>query len=512
MDPHFHGDTIVRFLDDAEEAGEDAFVCIWRGGGKTGLITEPRPAWWLAKNPFVRVGLANATGDGASLMVRVSASIIKSSWAYRQAFPETIPGDKWGEDGYYLKVSDEEEESFGTKERKQPSLKGYGVRGNITGSHFNGGFIVDDLLNEEMADSEQMRRRVERFWGELTNTIDPGCPLIGCGTRWTFDDYLGKIISGELTGPKGRIKVLQCNVSNYNPQTKQHELTSPRRTWYDDHGNAYEYGEDFDSLEAKKKALKSRFSALYYNSPVLAEDIQFDVQNIQFFQKLPPPFELGPVGRMLIETESGSKAIMSTYSQMNKALHRNISVEEVSVRRVDKDTRIRTILQPIIANFQLVMRQDIYDREDNLGQELRTFPKSTYKDCLDALCHAIEAAQHDKDDLYPRVHIAVDPAFTDEDYSDFTAICAVCRFQGQYWILDCQRFQTSRADYIVNMHYAVYDRFNNMAFKEEAQQATKKKGFSSMRTKRHNGGRRRSDLYRDSFDIDLTVVQRDNRK
>lgn len=54
--------------------------------------------------------------------------------------------------------------------------------------------------------------------------------------------------------------------------------------------------------------------------------------------------------------------------------------------RIDKDWRIRTILQPVIANGRLFMRGDMTE----LRTEIGSFPLSPIKDLVDALASAIK--------------------------------------------------------------------------------------------------------------------------
>jgi predicted phage terminase large subunit-like protein len=54
--------------------------------------------------------------------------------------------------------------------------------------------------------------------------------------------------------------------------------------------------------------------------------------------------------------------------------------------RIDKDWRIRTVLQPVIANGRLFMRPDMTE----LRTEIASFPLSPIKDLIDALASAIK--------------------------------------------------------------------------------------------------------------------------
>lgn len=509
MDPWFHGEELCRFLEELEANEEDGLILTWRGSGKTGMITQPMPAWWLAKNHYGRVGISNAIEDKAAKMGKVAAAIITNNRAYKLCFPHVRPSEKWGEAGYYLDVA--AEEIFGSKERVDPSISTYGIRGNITGAHLNGGFIFDDLLNMDYSKSVAMRRRAEEFFTEVINIIDPGVPIRGCATRWTYDDYCGKIETGELLGPRGRLRIYKTGVTKKD-KAGNPTLVWPQHTYKDSRGMKVKAGETFSRLEAKKKTLKGLFSALYYNEPVANEDIQFDLSMIHTFKTLPPPFELGPVGRIGVECESQGTSLLSTFSVMMRTERRVFQIEKLTAGRMDKKERIRSILQPVIKYGTFNIREDLYRREDNLGEELRTFDKGS-DDALDACSYLIKMCDINRIDVYPIVNIAVDPAFSAEYYSDWTAIVAGCAFQGQFWILDCVKFQTNRTDYIVRMLFSMYDKFNNLAFKQAQESKIYKPGYKSLGARRNNVIRRGGFPWGgDSFDVDLSIIQRERKE
>ena len=514
MDPWFHGTELCTFLEDLQNNNEDGLILVWRGGGKSGMITQPMPAWWLAKDPYARCGIANATESRAGQMIRAAAAIVSGNKLYQNCFPNVRPSSKWGEDGYYLDTLVQQENIYGSHERIDPSLGSYGISGNITGSHYNGGFIFDDLLNETFSRSPKMRQRSEKFFAESINCIDPSTPVVGCATRWTYDDYTGKIESGELTGPKGRFRVFKTGVERVVNGKSQ--IVWPRQTYIDIQGKSVLVGESEESLRAKKTTLKYLYSALYMNEPVTGDDVQFDIPKIGFFQTLPPPFELGPVNKIVVEAESQARSIMSAFHMIQKQENRKYIVETITSKREDKKTRIRSVLQPLIADNRFMIREDLWRRTDSLGEEIRTFDKG-YTDCIDACVYCIQSLENyqgSMSDTFPVVHIAVDPAFSEAAYSCYTGIVAGCYFQNQFWALDCVRIQTDRSDYIVRMVFAMADKFQNLAYKRERDRKQLKEGFRSLGARVTNRSKRRyssRDFYgKDdrSFEIDLSVMQR----
>lgn len=510
MDPWLHGEEVCRFLDQLEEDNEDGLVLMPRGTGKTGSITSCRPAWYLARNPHLRVLLANAEEKKAAKMGRANANIITNNIFYQRCFPNVRKGDKWGEDGYFLDSVVAADNAMITYERLDPSLSTYGIRSNVTGSHINGAMILDDLISSEMARSKKEVQRAEYFFKEAINVIDPGTPLLVCATRWTYHDYCGKIEEGELRGRRGRLKVLKLGITRKNKATKKDEIIFPHQFWEDDQGNKHEVGFTWENLEDLKTQLKGLYAALYYNKPVLDEDCQFDLDRIKRFKHYSElNFELGPVSKVAVEVESQAKAFISTIQLMAKKENRRLPIETVTSGRTNKEERIRCAIQPLVSDMLFNMREDHYQRDDSLGEEMRNFPKG-YDDCLDAHAYCINLCQNAPKSDIPFVNIAVDPAFTDQDYSDYTAIAVGCMYDGEYYALDTIRFQTNRAEHIVRMIFNTFDKFDRLALKKESPKKPRITGFSSTQARARRGrSSRRNGVYRDAhtFNVDLSAFK-----
>lgn len=509
MDPWLHGEEVGRFLDYLEREEKDGLVLMPRGTGKTGSITNCRPAWYLAKNPHSRVLLANAVDAKAAKMGRANANIISKNLFYRNCFPNVRPGDKWGEDGYFLDSVAAADNSMITYERLDPSLGTFGIRGNVTGSHVNGAMILDDLINAEMARHKNEVKRAEYFFKEAINVIDPGTPLLVCATRWTYHDYCGKIEEGELRGRRGRLEVLKLGITRKNKVTKKEEIIFPLQTWKDDSGNEQQVGFTFENLEDLKAQLKGLYAALYYNTPMLEEDCQFDVDRIKRYRSLHElGFELGPIGRVAIEVESQAKALISTLNLMMQKEGRKMPIETVTTKNQGKDERIRCHIQPLVSEGRFNMREDHYQREDNLAEEMRNYPKG-FDDCLDAHQYCIQLCHNSPKKGLPMVNIAVDPAFTTEDHSDYTAIAVGCMYDDEYYELDTIRFQTNRAEMIIRMIFNTFDKFDRLAMKPESQKARRIRGFSSTQARARRRTYRKGGIYKDAhtFDIDLSAFK-----
>lgn len=454
MDPWFHGEEVCTFL--AKTEGQTRTVLMPRGSGKSGMITIPMPVWRLARDPMARIMVSNATETRANKFLRATASIITSMPRFQKCYPYLKASAKWGEGGYYLDIG-AFDPSLASVERGDPSLAAFGVTSNVTGSHVNGESFLDDLINKEMARSPEQRKLAEGFFIESLNCVDPGTTVTVCGTRWTYDDFYGKLVNGELAGKSGGSHVLKLGVTRKDEHGSL-QIIWPQKTYIDLATKASRtVGYTWEDIKALKKNLGSLFSALYMNEPVQDEDQKFDLQLIKKYKQL--PFNTGRLASAYIEIESQARALYDGIRKVMTQEGRVFRLEPITSRKASKRERILSNIQPVIADCRFNMPERLWtDGGNNLGEELRTYDKGS-DDCLDALAYCIALAREAKGEP-PRVFITIDPAFSVESYSDHTAIVAGCVFEGEFWLLDCFRFQTDRIDVMARQLFRMIDKYH----------------------------------------------------
>lgn len=496
MDPWLHGEDVAGFLDQTEN--DTRLILLPRGAGKTGFVTVPRPVWWLVRDIFANTLLANAREDRARKMTKAIAAIIKGGGRFQSCYPEIVPSKKWGEAGYFIDVS-VEQSGGGATGRVDPTFGAYGIAGNVTGAHPRN-FILDDAINREMISSPPQMRQAERFFVESNqNCIETDGNYLVIGTRWTYGDFYGKLESGELVGRKGRVRVLKLGVTK-STRAGDEVLIWPRTKYFDRATKREKVvGYTWEELEQKRAALKGLFNALYYNEPVMDADRKFETAMIKTYKSL--PFETGPVAMVGIETESQSGALATLVAQLARAEGRRMRVEALKSKRVAKEERILTALQSLVAEGRMNLPEYIWRSESNLGEEFRTFDKGT-DDCLDACAYCAMVARENKGDGPPSVYITVDPAFSTESYSDYTAIVAGCFFQNEFWVLDVQRFQTDRTDQIARMIFRVYDKYRSGYRAQAVKSGGSFRGFGV--TKSRGPAQSPSNWTEGGFDVDLS--------
>ena len=444
LDPWDHGEEMVWFLE--QNLGHPMMFLVPRGGCKSATITIPFLPWAIAKDPTLRGIITNVRDDKSRKFAKTAAGIITTQ-QYRACFPYVIPTSKWGEEGYYV----EEDEAQGAGGRLDPSIGSFGVGGNITGSHVRA-VLHDDLINEDTAGSAAEREKAKRLYKESLNCLDPGGQMMISCTRWRPDDIYGEIESGSLPGPGENFRVFKRGAERVvlgENDVPVIEYFNPRRTFIDMKGQPQEVGYDEKYLEAMKKVHGAMYYSLFQNDPLPDGDRDFLLGEIKQFSKT--PFQANPLNKIGIESGNpGASFVDSFRTELNRA-QKTLNVERLKPQSlvkqaIGKHPRIRAVLTPLINFGRFYIREDVWQRPQGLGAELRDFDKGD-DDALDALVWCVLKAPKHTLGRPVVPYLAVDPAFTAERQSNHTAIVVGCWYGEDFYVLDCDKFKTSKVDF-----------------------------------------------------------------
>ncbi|MFF9265866.1 terminase large subunit domain-containing protein [Streptomyces longwoodensis] len=178
--------------------------------GKSTLVSELLPFWWLARHPTSR-----------SAIVSYAASLaLKKSRAVRRHVMER--GTQYG-----LQLQRGESNVYDWSVMQGGGLRATGVGGSLTGFSITGVGIVDDPHKDRRdADSLRMRNRVWEWWSSvLLSRLRPGVPVVLVMTRWHEDDLAGRVLRHEgTTDTGGRWRVVHLPaiaVSSDDPLGRQ---------------------------------------------------------------------------------------------------------------------------------------------------------------------------------------------------------------------------------------------------------------------------------------------------
>jgi predicted phage terminase large subunit-like protein len=182
--PAAHHRLIAHYLERVERGEiKRLIVQMPPRSGKSILISEYFPAWYLGKNPDKKIITASYGQELAEDFGRKVRNQIADP-----LYQEIFPGVKLSDDSAAAN-------KFNLASPKMGGYYAVGVGGAIVGK---GGHIIllDDLVkNRESADSESERRRVKDWYASAayTRLMDNG-PIVLVMQRWHTDDLAGWLI------------------------------------------------------------------------------------------------------------------------------------------------------------------------------------------------------------------------------------------------------------------------------------------------------------------------------
>lgn len=312
------------------------------------------------------------------------------------------------------------------KARKEPSIDTGGVDTTKNGMHYDL-IIFDDLHSEiNTATKEQIEKVIQHF--KLAySLLDPGCPVIVVGTRWTYTDLYQYIIDersnsfnfitrsakapdGELFYP-GRLTegflteqregqgsyIFSCQYMNdpvdaetarfkrdYFEYRNWEDIASLPINWYltidpGGDGKASDYaamvisGMDYMGNLYVRNIVKAKMS-----------EGQIVLKTFELFREFKPKY-------IVVETLAGAgKSIIRTYNDKMKELGMYLPIRFIESRTKSKESRIMELAPKYEFHHVFHIRQCPQIKE--LEDELIHFPKAKNDDVSDAFATVLEVA------------------------------------------------------------------------------------------------------------------------
>ena len=155
--------------------------------GKSLLISQRMPAWYLSRNPTREVihssyGGELVTGFGRRLRNLMDNQVHASVFPEIRLAADSKAANLWHteQDGVYCAS---------------------GVGGPITGRGMHLGLVDDPVKSREEADSERMRDRVwDWYQNDFYTRLMPGGAIVLVMTRWHEDDLAGRLLLEAQSG------------------------------------------------------------------------------------------------------------------------------------------------------------------------------------------------------------------------------------------------------------------------------------------------------------------------
>lgn len=227
-----------------------ALLLIPRGHLKSTLVTVCWTIQRIIADPNIRILISNGYLENAKSFLREIKSHFERSERFRALFGDFVNADdKWTETQIVVKAR--------TQIRKEPTIQVSSVDKSVVSQHYDL-IIGDDLVNRENINTKEQRQKVQLYYKDLYDLVEPTGAMVFIGTRWHFDDLYGRIITEN--GVSRNFDVMVRTV--WSDAEKRVPLFPLKFS-----------PEYIDSLKRDKGSYE--FSAQYMNNPTDDEDADF---------------------------------------------------------------------------------------------------------------------------------------------------------------------------------------------------------------------------------------------
>lgn len=409
--PHVHGEWSTWYHSSGKRI---KMILVPRGTFKSTFFTVGKSLQKIAANRDERILISNATGSNAERFLGEIKEHLIGNETYLQLYGEMYDKRlRWNENEIVVSGR-----SLGIKEATVTAM---GVGGNLVSQHYST-IIADDLVNNENSMTKLQADKVIEWWKQSFSLLDRDGEMIIIGTRWSYYElysYILKHLTNEVDyyirgayNPDGTLYFPEeLSVSKLAELKKLHGsyifsafyLNNPvdSDSSIIKHSDLkhFIYDEDMSRRmaifamvdPAVSQATKADYSAIIVggitpNNDWYILDIRrgkwtvgelinemFDVQE-----------EWKPIN-MSIEVIGQSQGLLESIHNEEDARNTFLPLIEIKTRNnVNKQQRIRSILQPRFERGKIFIREDLEYR-DEFEEELLNFPKSAHDDIIDPL-------------------------------------------------------------------------------------------------------------------------------
>ena len=269
------------------ESKSHQLVLFPRDHGKSRYIAY-RVAWWLTREPTLRVLYISATANLAEKQLGFIKNIFDSK-VYKRYWPEHVAKEegrrtKWTNSEISLDHPRRLAENI-----RDPSVFTAGLTTSITGMHCDIA-VLDDVVVQENAYTEEGRNKVRNQYSLLSSIEGADAKEWVVGTRYHPKDLYNDMLemredvfdeTGEKTGEENIYEILEAAVEDIGDGTG--EFLWPRQQRKDGKW----FGFDQKTLARKRGQYLDRmqFRAQYYNDPSDPDDRPLEYSQFQYFDK-----------------------------------------------------------------------------------------------------------------------------------------------------------------------------------------------------------------------------------
>lgn len=284
--------------------------------GKSHLISEYFPAWFMGRNPEKYVIATSYGQDLASDFGRKVRNLIGD-----EPFKLTFRG---------VSLSEDSQASNRFSLNKGGSYHAVGYGGPITGRGAHLLIIDDPIKNREDANSEIYRKNIKSWYTSTAYTrLMPDAAIIIVQTRWHEDDLAGWL----LDDPTEKWETLSLPA-----------ITDGKALWPEKYS--------LETLENIKRTLdkngKSDWSALYMQNPVTEGGEDFKIEKVQYYDNRSSSFKARGMNVYILYDPANSKKKTSDFTAIvviGLSSDENYYVLDLIRDKLNPAERIQTLMK-----------------------------------------------------------------------------------------------------------------------------------------------------------------------
>ncbi len=427
----FH-EELCNFVDNRPD--KQKLILVPRGHLKSTIITIGKVLQWIARDPSVRILIANATYNNAISFLNVIKRHLQMNELFIEMFgPMAENPERWAENMITLNQA----KMVGGGE-KEATVVCYGIGGNLVSQHYDK-IILDDVVNEDTVNTRDQIEKTINFYKLCQPLLEKGGEMIIIGTKWREDDLYGWIEDKEngiiqdmlvykrqaitdevFDNTKRRFvqgQVLWPEKYDLNDFSEKYRLMGPyvfsaqyqniavapsdadfKREWF----IGYE-PTDIKGLEMNKyvlidPAISDESYADYtafvtvgvdkYSNIYILDLLRDRIKPDQVIAEIFRHYEKWHPQAIGIEEVGFQRTLRYSLQKEMESRKRFINMIELKPHARNKNQRIKG-LQPLYANGKVLHNKElIYNMY--LEDELLRFPKGKHDDLIDALSYALD--------------------------------------------------------------------------------------------------------------------------
>jgi predicted phage terminase large subunit-like protein len=255
IQPH---EELCNFIADTKKSKR--LILMPRGSFKSSVCTVGYSLWRLVNDPNLRILISSETLAQSKVFLNGIKNHIEDNKLFKSLFGDLRPAKvdvTWKKDEITL--------GSRTKPIREPSVTASGVGVAKVGMHYDL-IILDDVVSDKNVNTPDQIEKTLAHYKLLLSILDPGAELILIGTRYSYADLYGHILSEEAE---------IFSIMKKSAVMPDGSLFFPSRL-------TKEY------LDQQKKAQGNYiFSCQYQNEPVDEDSAMFKTAWLKFYKHAP---------------------------------------------------------------------------------------------------------------------------------------------------------------------------------------------------------------------------------